>query len=163
MFGDEYILKIGAETEKQATLALFAFVLRQYQAKAGLDHDGAASLAAAVTNKVFGKVATGDANKAFAAANAPVIEDHARRLASDDNLCAVLSGAAYNICYARYVSAGGRRSMFSNAFLAYIRTLSRGDSYKTECMKFIGQITSLGQGILDPIQSMLRKAFENML
>src|SRR5260370_33162301 len=105
MFGDEYILKIGAETEKQATLALFAFVLRQYQAKAGLDHDGAASLAAAVTNKVFGKVATGDANKAFAAANAPAIEDHARRLASDGHPVARLTGAPDNTCNARTASA----------------------------------------------------------
>lgn len=46
-----------------------------------------------------------------------------KQLSEDNRLCAILSGAAYNISYARYLKAGGSRGIFSNHFLSYVRTL----------------------------------------
>src|SRR6202041_523425 len=50
-----------------------------------------------------------------------LIEAQAREIARDETLCQLLSGAAYNTCYARFLRAGGKRSMFSNPFLGYVR------------------------------------------
>src|SRR5439155_10410926 len=119
-----HFCEIGFATETEAKCALCKVLFREYE-REGLEDTAAAKLAAAVTNKVFGEEPTGDVGKAFAAENQELIEIHARRLASDDRLCAVLSGAAYNVCYARYVSAGGSQGMFSNHFLTYTRALSR--------------------------------------
>jgi len=162
MFGDDYIRKIGLATENAAKAALFKFLFAQYvknRMENGKDdrpdEDFAATLAAAVTNRVFGEDAANDAGKQFAAQNAELISILAHMLSADDRVCAVLSGAAYNTCYARYVGAGGSRGMFSNAFLAYVRTLSRDDSYATTRAKALDRIVTLGSGILKPIESML--------
>jgi hypothetical protein len=140
---------------------VFDFLYQQYvNGNVGLD--AAASLAASVTNKVFGEEPTGDNKQqglAFAEENKEFIEARAKRLAPDDGLCAILSGAAYNTCYARYVSAGGSRGMFSNRFLTYIRALSglmRGDtSLATLYGKLANEIPhDLGTNVLAPVESM---------
>ena len=119
---DDYILKIGLATENEAKLALFHFLQAEYLKRSGFDGNRAAALAGAVTNRVFGEEAEADENAAFVRENPELIEVHARQIGQDESLCVLLSGAAYNTCYARYLRAGGKRSMFSNPFLAYVRS-----------------------------------------
>lgn len=99
--------------------ALSAFekigILKGYSEKIGGNHrEGSAfELAAAVTNRVFGE----GENREFAL-------DYALVLRYDEALCCILSGAAYNGCYARYLLAGGEIGPFSNQYLDYVRPLS---------------------------------------
>lgn len=153
---ESYLLKICLATEDEAKTGLYMFLLRQYVNKAGLEEQQASLLAAVVTNRVFGEKSTGEPGTAFAAENSKLIDDHARKLASDNALCSCLSGAAYSTSYGRYIAAGGSRGMFSNTFLKYIRTLSRlhdGD-YETIRQKTAEQIADLNRTILDPIEAM---------
>ena len=85
MFGDAYILKIGAATENIVGTALFGFLRSQYISKARVNQGYANSLAAAVTCRVFGSIPSGNINKAFANKNSAKIEKHARKLASERN------------------------------------------------------------------------------
>lgn len=142
---------------KEKKILLFDFLYREYLKKEGIDkNEGAAFLASAVTNKVFDERPTGDPGRTFAAANVELIEIHARELAADDRLAAVLTGAAYNACYARYVRAAGTRGIFSNSFLTYVRALSRwGDPSMVElCEKMRRKILELGESVLGPLESM---------
>jgi hypothetical protein len=181
----EYIVKTGTATENQAKLALSAYLLNRFEEEGTFsdsacpDGEEPASLAANSTmNVVFGEIDLEhtsseywrprranerawardyipDLTVEFASENASQIEKEARRLSSDDNLCSVLSGAAYNISYARYVLAGGKRSFFSHPFLAFIRTLYSLEHYDFH-EKTYGQIHALGEDILRPIQTMQR-------
>lgn len=154
---ESYLIQICSATEDQAKPGLYMFIVRQYINKAGLEEQQAARLAAAVTNRIFGEKPTGEAATSFAAENSSLIDEHARGLASDDALCSLLSGAAYNTSYGRYIAAGGSRSMFSNKFLTYIRTLSRfhDRDYEATRQKTAAQIAELGGSILGPIEAML--------
>lgn len=154
MFGDQYVEKIGAVTEIEAKVALSRFLYGQYRVQTGADSERSSALAAAVTNRVFGEVATGDKGMTFAAENSVLIHNDARKLASDEHLCSILSGAAYNAGYARYIRSGGRRGVFANQFLTYIRSLSRDDSYREIRDKARDGIVRLGTNILAPIESM---------
>ena len=174
MFGDDHIKKIGLLTENEAKAALYKLLYAEYCERACVvgksqgqegadkaDEDFAAKLAAAVTNKVFGKVAGDDIGKKFVAENANLIWHHADWLSADPKLCAILSGAAYNTCYARYVSAGGSRGMFSNKFLAYVRAqsgLGSGD-YEDKIhwsVKLFREIRdNFGPYVIAPLESMI--------
>lgn len=157
MFGDDYVRKIGHATENEAKAALFHILYRRYARDKGLAEDAldddTAKLAAAVTNKVFGESGTEQTDPRFAAEKAELIEHDAHLFALDDEMCACLSGAAYNTCYARYVDAGGSRGMFSNTFLAYVRALSQGDATLTA--RYAERMERLGNTILAPILSMV--------
>jgi hypothetical protein len=139
---------------------VYGFLYEQYVKNVGLAQaDAAAALAAAVANKVFAEEPNGDDGQAFAEENEEFIEVRARKLGSDDELCAILSGAAYNTSYARYVTAGGSRGMFSNRFLTYIRAKSglyRGDaSLAALSGRLAAEIPhDLGSNVLAPVQSM---------
>jgi len=153
---ESYLTQICTSTEAQAKPSLYMFLARQYVNK-GLEDRQAARLAAAVTNRIFGEKPTGEIGVAFAAENSQLIDEHARKLASDDALCSVLSGAAYNTSYGRYIAAGGTRSMFSNKFLKYIRTLSRFHDRDYEAIRqhTAAEISALNGNILSPIEAML--------
>jgi hypothetical protein len=157
MFGDDYIRKIGHATETEAKIGLYYALYRRYAKDRGLaahaSDEAVAKLAAAVTNKVFGERGTAEAGPCFAAENAQLIEREARQLASDEEICACLSGAGYNASYARYLEAGGSRGMFSNVFLAYVRALSQGDA--TLAARYAEQIGERGKDVLAPILSMV--------
>ena len=156
---ESYLKQICSATEDQAKPGLYMFLVRQYMNK-GLEDRQAARLAVAVTNRVFGEKPTGETGVAFVAENSQLIDEHARKLASDDALCSVLSGAAYNTSYGRYIAAGGTRNMFSNKFLTYIRTLSRlhDRDYEAIRQKTAAQISELDRTILSPIEAMLSLA-----
>lgn len=154
---NEYILKIGLASENEAKWGLFEFLQTEYLKEVGFDADRAAALAGAVTNRVFGEEPDGEANIAFAKKNPELIETRAREIRQDEFLCQLLSGAAYNACYARYLRAGGKRSMFSNPFLAYIRAGREATSrVNGQIVAELGrEILSLDGHILDSMDAML--------
>ena len=172
MFSDDYLKKIGLATENEAKAALYKFLYAEYRTRAGVvsqalgsetgdahDEDFSAKLAVAVTNRVFGETASNDAGKKFGEENEKLISHHASRLSSNEKLCGIMSGAAYNTCYARFLRAGGKRGIFSNKLLAYVRALSglnQGDeSLMQLSVSLFGEIRdSLGADILAPLESM---------
>lgn len=118
-----YISQIGIATENTAKLALSEYLEREYRSVDGFDGETPVALAGTVTDCVFGEELNGSDEKiAFVKANTELITKHARNLAQREDLCQLLTGAAYNTCYGRYVRAGGKRTIFSNPFLAYIRS-----------------------------------------
>jgi hypothetical protein len=153
---NDYILKIGLATENEAKLGLFEFLKTQYLRQVDFDLDRAAGLAAGVTNKVFGEQPNDEANTAFARDNEKLIEAQAREIARDETLCQLLSGAAYNTCYARFLRAGGKRSMFSNTFLAYVRAgCNPTNRLNRQIIVELGsEILTLNAHILDSMDAM---------
>lgn len=132
--------------------ALYTFLYRTYVEGAGLGGDGsAAALATAVTNMVFGDRSPDGSQRSFEVANAELIEILARRIGEEEALCNVLSGAAYNSSYARYLDAGGKRG-FINPYLGYVRAVSRGIWESAASMGH--KIGALGESVLAPIHSM---------
>lgn len=132
--------------------ALYTFLYRTHVERAGLgEEDSAAALATAVTNMVFGDRPPEGSQRSFEVGNAELIEILARRIGEEEALCNVLSGAAYNSSYARYLDAGGKRG-FINPYLGYVRAVSRGiwDSAASMGRK----IGALGENVLAPIRSM---------
>ncbi|HEV3480787.1 MAG TPA: hypothetical protein VGR97_00510 [Candidatus Acidoferrales bacterium] len=109
------------------------------------------ALAAGVANRIFGDEASEESYRSFAGENKELVEILARRLGNEEDLCRVLSGAAYNACYARYLDAGGKRGLIT-PYLGYIRAMSRHDWSSTASI-FL-KIEKLGKNILAPIDSM---------
>jgi hypothetical protein len=179
----KYIAQIGTITENEAKFALSMLLFKRSQEGAifadcrSLEGEDIAVLcSAAVMNVVFGEINLQHAStprvkklvdnekisvganvpeKAlkFASENALLIESQINWLSSDDKLCATLSGAAYNACYARYIKAGGSRGIFSNTFITYIRTLFSLEHLNFH-LKQHSKILDLGPAILSPIESM---------
>jgi hypothetical protein len=180
----EYIVKIGTATENEAKFALVLFLLKRFEEEgtfnglacpegkeavylaAGtvmnvifgeidLEHSGSESWRRRVEKeKPFASESIPDLTVQFAGDNASQIENEARKLSSDDQLCLVLTGAAYNTCYARYIQAGGSRGIFSNLFITYIRTIYKFEDSDLG-LKTFGKICELGSRILNPIDAML--------
>jgi hypothetical protein len=83
------------------------------------------------------------------------------KLAADSELSPVLTMASYNTCYARYVHKGGKHGMFNNAYIAYIRGLSKwlgGDlSYAPIAAELYAKIVvPFGEYVLAPINRLTR-------
>jgi hypothetical protein len=180
----EYLIKIGKATENECKMALALLFLDRFDKEGTFLHaiaDEAASAnamaASAATNVTFGEIdlthASGSPwrqrkdnelaeanqnvlkqNVEFASRNSALIESQIKELSDDNQLCAILSGAAYNASYARYVTAGGKRGLFSNAFLTYVRTLFTTDI--DFHIKQYSKICDLGSEILRPIEAMQR-------
>ena len=180
----EYIVKIGTATENDAKFALMLFLLKRFEEEGTFNgiacpegKEAVYLAAGAVMNLVFGEIDLEHSGPEswkrrvgkekpvasefvpaftaqFAGENALQIENEARRLSSDNHLCSILSGAAYNTCYARYIQAGGSRGIFSNLFITYIRTIYKFE-YSDLGLKTFGKIHELGSRILSPIEAML--------
>jgi hypothetical protein len=133
--------------------AVLAFLCRE-SAVLPEGGDAAGLLAASVVNRVFGHGPT-----PFARENEEFVEIVARGLGSDRTLCPILTGAAYSACYARYVAAGGKRGMFTNKFLAYVRALSSlgsNDAAQGVYLKTGAEICAgLGEEVLAPLESVV--------
>lgn len=91
----------------------------------------------------------------FAIDNARLMEAEIRQLSRDNRLCSVLSGAAYNIAYARYVRAGGSRGIFSNHFLTYVRTMFCDPRLLEFHLKQARKIEELGRDITKPLDGLV--------
>jgi hypothetical protein len=152
----DYILRFGLATENEAKMGLWEFLQAEYLKRAGFDVERAAALAGGVTNKVFGAPPNNEANAAFAKENPELIEAHAREIGQNERLCMLLSGAAYNSCFARYLRAGGKCSMFSSPFLAYVRAGRdlRSRSNREIHLELGIEILTLDRHILDSMDAM---------
>lgn len=152
----DYIRKIGLATENEAKLALFCHLEAEYSKLGAFQGDVPAALAGAVTNKVFGEEAAAEESREFTKNNPDLIGTYARRISEDGDLCRLLTGAAYNTCYGRYLRAGGKRKMFSNPFLAYIRAnrdLTSSSNRQIAKDLYI-EISTVSSHILEPMDAM---------
>ena len=152
-----YISQIGLATENTAKLALFQMLEVEYRNVPGFTGEMPQALAGAVTDLVFGEEPQGSEEKvAFAKSNPELIKTHAQNLAKREDLCSVLTGAAYNTCYGRYVRAGGKRTMFSNPFLAYVRSGRdlRSRSNREINVQLYSEISALDRNIFRAMDAM---------
>jgi hypothetical protein len=131
-FIDGYILELGTATESLTTAVLYKTLYAKYKQDFGSEGSGefVASLAAAVTNMVLDHEPGKEKGAEFLRANNSLVLDNARKLSSDPQLCTLLSGAAYIMSYARFVSMGGKTGFLVNPFLGFVRALSK--SYAAE-------------------------------
>jgi len=108
MFGGNYIVGIGEETYKAATQGLYALVYRNL-----LETESekfARELAAAAALFIWDDPPTDKRHIAFREENQKRIESEIRKpYLRTPVMQELLSGAAYNIGYGRYVAAGGGR------------------------------------------------------
>ena len=120
------------------------------------NQDFAEGLAATVTDRIFGEEAKQEPQVEFAKQHRDLIDRQAKAIAEREELCRLLTGAAYNACYARYLRAGGKRSMFSNPFLAYVRAGIdlRSQASREVQVQLYGEIGLLGRQILRPLDAM---------
>lgn len=151
MFGDKYIVEIGSQTENVAKAALSIYLFGKYNVSCEPDGDRAGvKLVAAIVNRVFGEQPSNEDRRQYAAENKSLIDTSARQLSGDESLCQLLSGAAYNTGYARYVRAGGSRGI--NSFLGYVRCIGRNEPDVQA--NLAEKIQALGSNILAPIKAM---------
>jgi hypothetical protein len=116
MSTEDYLKQICSATANEAKMGLALVLMNRYERESDgkpISEDEVAALVAGVVNCVFGE----DASNDYQRNNADKIAAYGHELANDEELCLVLSGAAYNMAYARYLIAGGSRGMFSNDFL----------------------------------------------
>jgi hypothetical protein len=181
----EYIVKVGAATEQDAKLALSMYFLHRFVKEGAFDNCPCADdkepwylAAGAAMNVVFGDIDlqrpekeywrtrkgnerafarenVPDSTVQFASENGAQIEKEVNRLSPENRLCSILSGAAYNICYGRYIKAGGSRGIFSNLYITHIRTLFEMQ-YQELYLKTAEQIGEIDSWILKPIDAMMR-------
>lgn len=118
-----YLIEIGHRTALEMKFGLAKMLLQRY--KAEFDEDVASYLAAAVTNRVFTESPDEPGAQKFVRDNAALVENEAERVRGDSELCDLLTSATYSACYARYIETGGKRGIFSNNFLAYVRAVSK--------------------------------------
>jgi hypothetical protein len=178
----DYIVKIGTATENEVKFALSHFLHKRFTEEGTFDRlpcpDGKDAEILGVVSVVcalFGEIIldrspsglfrqSGEMAYAqesipeetvrFASDNTLKIEKAARSLSSDHKLCSILSGAAYNTGYGRYVYTGGSRGFFSNLFITYIRTLYEPNCDDL-CFKTYSKICDLSPSILAPMNAMM--------
>jgi hypothetical protein len=133
-------------------MGLYLVLMNRYEREStgkSISKDKNVALAAGVVNRIFGEDAAND----FQKSNANKIATRGRELANDEALCLVLSGAAYNMAYGRYLIAGGSRGMFSNDFLTYIRSCNDASLVDIRA-KVRPKILRLNPKILAPLDTM---------
>jgi hypothetical protein len=114
----DYIIKAAKATEDAIWQGLSYYL---YLVFISTDEDDFASdLAIACAAKIMCRRAATPEAEQFSGKNKVRVEREIRRLNSDRDLCEILSGAAYNIGYGRYVASGGSRLF--NHYLRFIRT-----------------------------------------
>lgn len=179
----EYIVNVGAATERDAKLALSTYFLHRFVNEATFNNCPCASdrepwylASGAAMNVVFGEIDldyTGSATHCrkregaeppmaqdripkdtvqFATDNASRIRQEIQRLSREYKLQAILTGAAYNIGYARYMKAGGSRGIFSNQFITHVRVLAEFDAELY--LKTFEKIRELDPWILRPLHAL---------
>lgn len=117
MIGDSHILQVGRRTQNELLVGLYSYLKPGFLRTE--DEDYAGKLATAVSMALIGEPATEQERIDFQKQNGLRVQQEAMRLSKDEMLCELLSGAAYNIGYGRYVEAGGGRLL--NRYLGFIR------------------------------------------
>jgi hypothetical protein len=127
-FTDKYILQIAAETERIAPVMLYKIVYDKFRPHHNQSDQKTSIIAAAVTNKILCNKPSNEVGVTFLRDNLSEVCDKASSLSSDRKLCGILSGAAYNIAYGRFLRSGGKRGLLMNPFLGFVRALSQSYS-----------------------------------
>ncbi len=151
-----YITQIGEDTYKAATQGLYALVCRSLLGTETEQFAG--EMAAAVALSVWEDSPTDKRHLAFH-------EEHRQRIEAEmrkpylhaPSMQEILSGAAYNIGYGRYVAAGGSRLL--NKFLGYIRSDSIPNKSKSDWevnTSLYEDLSNRSTAILRPITSLKR-------
>ena len=156
MFGGSYIVQIGEETYKAATQGLYGLICWNLLET---EHEGfAGELAAAVALFIWDDPPTDKRHIAFR-------QEHQKRIESElwkpylrtPAMQELLSGAAYNIGYGRYVAAGG--GLVLNRYLGYLRSCNlpaKNASDWEANTALYAKLSKLSTGILRPIESLKR-------
>ncbi|HVU48376.1 MAG TPA: hypothetical protein VHD85_19760 [Terracidiphilus sp.] len=139
-----YLLKIASASEQGIGMGFYLYAARQIGQKEGLDF--ACNLAAGATNFLLQREAKGKEQQDFELEHAVRIRNTVSELATRIELREILSGAAYNISYGRYLNAGG--GVFFNKFLAYIRAESQ---VNTSILPFARTLNDISPSILSLI------------
>jgi hypothetical protein len=156
MFGGDYIVQTGQETYKAATQGIYALVCRNLLETES--EEFARELAAAVALFIWDDPPTDKGHIAFR-------REHQKRIEGEiwkpylrtPAMQELLSGAAYNIGYSRYVAAGGGRLL--NRYLGYLRSdnlRSKNASDWKAHTALYAKLAELSLGILRPIESLKR-------
>ena len=156
MFGGSYIVQIGEETYKAATQGLYGLICWNLLET---EHEGfAGELAAAVALFIWDDPPTDKRHIAFR-------QEHQKRIESElwkpylrtPAMQELLSGAAYNIGYGRYVAAGG--GLVLNRYLGYLRSCNlpaKNASDWEANTALYAKLSKLSTRILRPIESLKR-------
>jgi len=152
LFGDDYILKISTATQNEISLGLYAYFYSRLIKTDPEPYTG--KLAAAIAMELIGEPAKESHHEAFRVENSRRIREEIGSLIPENRLCEILSGAAYNIGYGRYVAKGGSRLF--NTFLTFTRlegrVLSRSDN--DVMLKCRLELLKKDEAILRPIISL---------
>jgi hypothetical protein len=149
-FTDKYIIELGKATEALTSAVLCMILFAKYEEEygSGTDTDFPASLAAAVTNVVLNYDPASQQGADFLQENDHLIQEKAKELSRDGELCALLSGAVYNMCYARFLALGGKRGLIINRFLGFVRALNNETKARSprpaastlqNCLEWLGE------------------------
>lgn len=117
MIGDGYIIKIADSTKREILLGMSAYLCKRLLGRE--DERSAGMIAGCTSMYLFGEPPDNEEFLRFHRQNESRIRREAERLAEDRELSELLSGAAYNVGYGRYVATGGGRLM--NRYLGYMR------------------------------------------
>ena len=154
MSGGNYIVRIGEETYKAATRGLYVVICRNLLETEPEEFAG--ELAAAVALFIWNDPPTDKRHIAFRAENQKRIEGEIwKPYLRTPAMQELLSGAAYNIGYGRYVAAGGGRLM--NRYLGYLRSDNIPSKNASDWMAnkaLYAKLSDLSLGILRPIESL---------
>jgi hypothetical protein len=112
----------------------------------------ASDLAVTCSAAILGREPITDERASFRESNSVRIEREIRRLNSDHELCEVLSGAAYNIGYGRYVATGG--GILVNRYRRFIQAdrETRNNSYTPAIRECTELIKKMSFAAIEPIQ-----------
>jgi hypothetical protein len=149
MFGDAYLQKIASATWNEMAMGLGIASLTRLRA---YEHEGfAARLAAAIPMQIFNEPAPDPVSAAFRVEHERRIADEIKMIVSDENMCEVLSGGAYNVAYGRYIKARGSR--IKNNYFSYILA-DASDAGSDQALLIAAQLNTLDRSILRPIYSL---------
>jgi len=154
VIGDNYVVQIGLETYKATTHCVYTLACKNLlETESGTF---AGELAAAVALFIWNDPPTDKRHVAFREQNQTRIEEEIKKpYLRTSEMRELLSGAAYNIGYGRYVAAGGGRLI--NKFLAYIRSdnipAKTASDWKINTSLY-GRLVELSPTILSPVSSL---------
>ena len=172
MLGDKYIRDLALRTQSEVNQILYSYYFSKLlpiwddasrssrwdedEFFRGADvGDGKGSilgqLSAAIARYVLDQSFQDKNQRQFTESNLERIKHEAGKIAADERLCQVLSGAAYNIGYGNYVAGGGGRLI--NRFLGFIRLENNvnGQLDQESLKKLVDALDKLGSYILRPI------------
>jgi hypothetical protein len=135
-------------------MALGKYLLLRYEAT--FEGESATKLAVAVTNYLFCDEPPADATEArsFAAKHQAMIESKARELADDESVCRVLTCAAYNLCYGKYVDSGRKVGLLINPYLGFVRALQEVINGNESAEFLYSPYSKVGRDNVEPLMKL---------